>query len=357
MVKDWKLIDVYKLLYLDKFKPHHIINFVNKFNSYDNLIETIGHSSNKLDFDYNNVILEKIFKIIDDCDDQKIQIITYWDTNYPELLRQIQSPPLILYKEGTCDLNHNKKISIVGTRHNTYYGKMIVEKFIPEFVSRNIQIVSGLAAGIDSITHKEVLKHKGHTIAVVASGLRKISPSYSIKLSKEIIENGGAVISEYPPNESAQIGYFPQRNRIISGLSQATLVIESAEKGGSLITARFAFEQGREVYAIPGNINYERSSGCNNLIKNNIAKLCSSPMDILQDFGWNDNQIIPNKQNFEFESEIERNVFETLGYDPVNIDYLIDKLEIDVATIMVNLLNLEIKGLIKQLPGKQFIRI
>lgn len=357
MIKNWKLTDIFNLLYLEKYKPHHIINFVNKFDSLISLTDAIGQAN--LEFDSNNKdhIYSKINQIFEMCDKKNFKIYSYWDENYPNLLRNISSPPLLLYVWGDYNLNYDKFVAIVGTRHNTFYGKMVAERFAKELVNNGVVIVSGLAAGIDSITHKEVIKNNGHTIAVVASGFNKISPSNANKLCGEIIEHGGAIISEYPPDEPAQIGYFPQRNRIISGISKATLVVESGAKGGSLITARFAFDQGREVFAIPGNINYEHSVGCNNLIKNNIASLCLSPNDIFENLGWKKDEFFSETKEVKFSNDNEKTIYDSLGYDPMSLDSLLEKLDIDISTILVNLLNLELNGLIKQLPGKQYIRI
>lgn len=356
MIKKWNLRDIFSLLYLDKFRPHHIINFVTKFDSYDNLKQIIENSHLDFDKEFRIKINSKIDKIIDTCNEKNYRILTYWDEDYPQLLRNIASPPVILYVWGNYNLNYEKLIAIVGTRHNTFYGKMVVERFCRELVESGVDIVSGLAAGIDSLTHKEVLKNNGHTVAVVASGFQKITPNTAQKLAREIIEHGGALVSEYPPEEPAQIGYFPQRNRIISGISWATLVVESGEKGGSLITARFAFDQGREVFAIPGNINYERSAGCNNLIKKNIASLCLSASDILENLGWSKNQLFTDKKEIKFSNEFESVIYESIGFDPISLDTLLEKLDIEVSTILVNLLNLELTGLIKQLPGKQYVR-
>lgn len=357
MIKNWQLRDLFILLFVEKYKPHHIINFVNKFDSYRSLTETIGKSNLELDSNYKDKINGRINNIFEICSDKNYKIVSFWDKSYPELLKNIASPPLMLYVWGDYDLNYEKLVAIVGTRHNTFYGKMVAERFAKELVENQVDIVSGLAAGIDTITHKEVLKHKGHTIAVVASGFNKISPSNSQKLAREIVEHGGALISEYPPDEPAQIGYFPQRNRIISGISSATIVVESSIKGGSLITARFAFDQGREVFAIPGNINYEHSAGCNNLIKNNIASLCNSPSDILENLGWSNENIFSHKKEITFANETEKTIYESIAFDPISLDLLLEKFDIDISTLLVNLLNLELAGLIKQLPGKQYIRI
>lgn len=161
MIKNWLLSDLFSLLYLEKYKPHHIINFVNKFDSYSSLTSAIGETNLEFDSKYLEDVHIKIDKILEVCDEKKYKIITYWDESYPNILKSISSPPLLLYVWGDYNLNYGKLVAIVGTRHNTFYGKMVAERFAKELVANSVDIVSGLAAGIDSITHKEVLKHNG----------------------------------------------------------------------------------------------------------------------------------------------------------------------------------------------------
>ena len=186
---------------------------------------------------------------------------------YPILLKQIYDPPKCLYVMGNIEILNNQSIAIVGCREATEYGKKAATYFSYNLAKQNVTIVSGLARGIDSYSHIGTLKANGKTIAVIGSGLDIIYPKENEQLAKKIVEQGGAIISEYPLGTRPQKEYFPARNRIISGISQATLVIEAKEKSGSLITADFAMEQGKDVYSVPGNINSKNSVGTNNLIK------------------------------------------------------------------------------------------
>lgn len=353
---NWTLIDIYQMLFVHKFKSQHIIDFVDKFNSLDDFYKTFPKIESELIGDKHKFYQDKIENIIKVCLDSDIEIITYWQANYPPKLREISSPPLILYKKGLFNFGDQKFISVVGTRKYTTYGKLNTERFVSDLIKNDCVIVSGLATGIDTISHHSVLANKGITIAVVASGLNKITPLYADNLAKEIIKNGGAIVSEYPPDEPAKIGYFPQRNRIVSGISSATLVVESGEKGGSLITARFAFEQNRLVFAIPGNITSEKSKGCNNLIKWDIAKICSDPSEILAELGWINNYGNVKELKINFTSELDKSVYELIKYEPVTIDFLLNSLDNNITEVSVSLFNLEFSGIIKQLPGKQYVR-
>lgn len=197
----------------------------------------------------------------------KIQEITIANEKYPKQLKLIYDPPKSIYVFGNVDILNTPGIAIVGCRDATEYGKKATIYFSYNLAKENITIISGLAKGIDSFAHMGALKAYGRTIAVIGSGLDNIYPKENEKLAQEIIQNGGAIISEYPLGTKPEKQHFPERNRIISGLSQAIIVIEAKEKSGSLITADFAMEQGRDVYAVPGNINSKNSIGTNNLIK------------------------------------------------------------------------------------------
>lgn len=197
----------------------------------------------------------------------KIIKITMENEKYPILLKQIYDPPKCLYVMGNIEILNNPSIAIVGCREATEYGKKAATYFSYNLAKQNVTIVSGLARGIDSYSHIGALKANGKTIAVIGSGLDIIYPKENEQLAKKIVEQGGTIISEYPLGIRPQKEHFPARNRIISGISQATLVIEAKEKSGSLITADFAMEQGKDVYSVPGNINSKNSVGTNNLIK------------------------------------------------------------------------------------------
>lgn len=197
----------------------------------------------------------------------EIKEISILDENYPELLKQIYDPPKCLYVMGNLEILNTPSLAIVGCRETTEYGKKAATYFAYNLAKQGITIVSGLAKGVDSFSHIGALQAEGKTIAVLGSGLDIIYPKENNQLAKKIIEKGGAIISEYPLGTRPLQEHFPARNRIISGISQAVLVVEAKEKSGSLITADFAMEQGKEVYAVPGNINSLNSIGTNNLIK------------------------------------------------------------------------------------------
>ena len=258
-----------------------------------------------------------------------MQIITLWDDIYPTLLKTIDNPPILLYIKGALQSKDAYSISIVGTRRCSTYGRICAENFVKTLTAHNIIITSGLAYGIDSVAHKETVKNKGITYAVLASGIDKIQSEVSQKLSEEIVSNGGAIISEYRCGTTSRPGYFPQRNRIISGISKATLVIESAKKGGSLITARFAQEQGREVFAIPGAIGSEKSAGCNWLIHNNTATLALSPQNMLIDLGIvspeTEKEYNSDTIELKFNSTEEKEVYLAISSEPQSVDLLAKK--------------------------------
>ena len=197
----------------------------------------------------------------------EIKTIKITDEKYPKLLKEIYDPPKCLYTIGNIEIFNNLSIAIVGCRDATDYGRKATKYFAYNLAKENVTIISGLAKGIDSFAHIGTLQAKGKTIAVVGNGLDIIYPKENEQLAKEIIKNGGAIISEYPIGTQPKKEHFPARNRIISGLSTGVIVVEAKEKSGALITADFAVEQGRNVYAVPGNINSLNSVGTNNLIK------------------------------------------------------------------------------------------
>ncbi len=355
----WKKEDILRLSLYRKLSLREQKYIIEKYKSYSDFLQNPpewfeskfnglfeNDSKTRIDFDD---LLKKLEK-------EKIEYITYYDESYPELLKEIYYAPLILYYKGRLNNGFNS-IAIVGTRRNTLYGKMTTEKIVEELVRNKIIVVSGLAYGIDSIAHRETLKNKGITYAIIASGIDEISPSISRELAKKIIDAGGAVISEYPPGIKARPGYFPQRNRIISGVSRAVIVIESDIKGGALITVRFAIDQSREVFAVPGPINSSKSAGCNKLIHDSQATPIISAESILVDLGLI--SYIPNKNEKEeisFDDKIQKIIYEEISSEPVHVDTIAEKVNIDVPTLLVKLLELEFKGFARQLPGKYFVK-
>jgi DNA processing protein len=286
------------------------------------------------------------------------RLITYWDEEYPSTLKKIYDPPSFLFLLGSFVPNDMYAIAVVGTRAPTTYGKILAERFSSQLVEMGLTVVSGLARGIDTIAHTSALKAGGRTLAVIGSGIDVTYPPENKRLA-ERISNHGAVLSEYEMGAKPDAVHFPRRNRIISGLSLGTLIVETAESGGAMITASTALDQNREVFAIPGPITESRSSGTNRLIKEGRAKLVQNLDDILSEVGA---KLGPLLKRGEKKEEVALSLFEKrlldcLEHEPMHIDAIAAKTELAISDALVNLLSLEFKGLIKQLPGKMFIRI
>lgn len=277
-----------------------------------------------------------------------VWLIADADAGYPPLLKEIPNPPAALYGKGTLlggQFQDGKiSIGIVGTRRTTAYGLQATDVIVRDLVSAGMIITSGLALGIDTKAHQTALDAEGTTIAVVGSGLDEsiLFPHENIKLSRKIIESGGTLLSEYPPFTKARREYFPMRNRILSGLSAGVVVIEAREKSGALITTRFALEQNREVFAIPGSIFSPTSHGPNALIREG-AKLIMSVKDILDEFGivYQDEA----RQRTDI-GEMEKSLL-TLLEEPHSVDEMKRKLEMQTAEILATLSLLELKGLVR----------
>lgn len=293
------------------------------------------------------------------CEKERIEILAYTEDKYPHLLKFIHDSPLILYKKGNIDLNAQHNIAIVGTRMPTDYGKKWAYQFAEYFAEKNINVVSGLAFGVDIIAHKAVLKVGGMTTGIVGHGLEQIYPSQHTERAMQMCEKGG-ILSEFVSGTALHPNNFPARNRIIAGLCKAILVIEAKESGGALITAHFGFEQNREVYALPGNIGQPFSAGCNKLIRENIAKLVSNPQEILDDLDikWKDtiktNVVSEIKWQEMDLSENEQKIAIALQEDEMHIDLLALETGIPMSELNSLLLMMEFKGILTQKSGKKF---
>jgi DNA processing protein len=300
--------------------------------------------------------------LIETLDRKKIRIVTIFDKKYPENLKKIFDAPVILFYKGNLKPEDKYSISIVGTRRASGYGKIVTEKFAGELSEIGIPLISGLARGIDSISHRISISRNNLTYAVLGCGADVVYPPENRKLYDEIVGKG-AVISEYDPGTEPDKVNFPKRNRIISGISIGTLVIESGLKGGALLTAGFALDQNREVFAVPGYINSPSSEGTNTLIKNGHAKLVTSTDDILKELEIKLKPVlykeVAEKTNLEIDRlpVSEKKIYESIEYEPVNIDEINERTGLVISDCLVNLLSLEFKGLIRQLPGKNFIRV
>jgi DNA processing protein len=304
-------------------------------------------------------ILDKACREIERLKRKKYSILTLENRNYPEYLREIFDPPFVLYCAGNIEALKGPAVSIVGARKPSAYGRAVAEKLARDLASRGIVVVSGLARGVDSIAHWGALEG-GKTVAVLGSGLEIIYPRENYALFHKVVEQG-AVISEFPLKSRPLGFHFPIRNRIISGLSLAVVVVEATKKSGSLISARLALEQNREVMAVPGNITSNLSQGTNWLIKIG-AKLVESWEDVAEELAspLKEKLLSQKKEEKEKPSSLssqEQKVFGLLGSDTlIHIDELVEGTEFSVSEILSVLLKLELRGFVFQRPGKYFQR-
>ena len=287
---------------------------------------------------------------------QGVSFVSYWDSRYPERLKQIPDPPVLLYVRGALPGEKEVAVAVVGTRVPSAYGKLVTANLSRDLVREGVTVVSGLARGIDTVAHRAALEAGGKTIAVLGSGLDVIYPSENRALASEIAKSG-AVVSEFPLGTQPDATNFPRRNRIISGMSAGTLVVEAGEKSGALITAQLALEQNREVFAVPGNITSDRSRGTNLLIKQG-AKLVQNVQDILEELRPQLRGLLREAQSAPriSMSESEKVVYEILSDEPKHIDDIAAELAQPTGTVLATLLSLELKNLALQLTGKYFVR-
>ena len=298
---------------------------------------------------------EKLWQVLQK---ENITIITIKNPAYPQLLKQIPAPPFLLYAKGNLACLQMPMLSIVGSRKFTAYGRQMTTNFAKELVRAGFCVVSGLALGIDAIAHAGALDASGKTIAVLGNSLDDINiyPRNNFDLAREIIAKGGLLLSEFPVPTHANANTFPIRNRIVAGLSHGTLVTEAAEASGSLITANFAVEFGREVFSVPGNISSPQSEGTNNLIKKG-AKMTTSINDILE-------ELRPQMSTKELKpkleialSEEEKVVMQVLSPQPTHIDIICKQTKLGTSTISGILVILELKDVIKNIGGQNYIRL
>jgi DNA processing protein len=286
-------------------------------------------------------------------------LLTAWDTRFPKLLRQIYDPPAFIWMRGELIPADDRAVAIVGTRRATEYGRQMAAEFATALVERGFTIVSGLAYGIDMVAHKAALDAGGRTIAVLGSGVDRIYPANHSRLAASIVEQG-ALMSEYALGAAPDAPNFPRRNRLVSGLSLGTLIVEAFEGGGALITAQLALEQNREVFAVPSPVHSLAGRGSNRLIQSAQAKLVLSVEDILVELGVDtapDEQPLTASPVQEHDlNAVERKLLDALEASPTHIDTLCVKTDLDTSTALVYLLSLEFKGLVRQMAGKQFYR-
>ncbi|EEO28407.1 DNA-processing protein DprA [Oxalobacter paraformigenes] len=283
-------------------------------------------------------------------------ILTLSDSNYPGLLLEIPDPPLMLYVKGRVELLSSPSIAIVGSRNATAQGRMDAKEFARSLSESGLTIISGLALGIDAAAHRGGLKGKGSTIAVVGTGADIVYPARNRELALQIAEEG-CVISEFPLGTGPLASNFPRRNRVISGLSGGILVVEAAARSGSLITAKTAIDQGRDVFAIPGSIHSPLSRGCHELIRQG-AKLVETSQDVLEELKHYNSVSESSDRKMEPENtSLQEDILLQMGFDPVDSDTLCERCEIDAASLNVELLSLELAGEVESLAGGFYRRL
>ncbi len=296
--------------------------------------------------------LEKAQKIADESD---IEVITLIDDEYPKLLKTIYDPPPVLYCKGQPLMETPYMVSIVGSRRTSEYGRQMAERLAYDLSCAGVTIVSGLARGIDTMAHRGAIRAGGYTIGVLGCGVDVIYPRENKKLFMQM-QQQGTLISEYPPGTQPAAGNFPARNRIISGLSQAVVVVEAGSTSGALITADFALEQGREVYALPGNVTSPYSSGTNQLIKEGATPVTCAD-DILEALGITGNKKARQPSGISYQLDIfEMEVYNALEDGEKLLEELAAITGFEIGKLNAILTILEMKGIIKQLPGGKFAR-
>ncbi|MGE5350629.1 MAG: DNA-processing protein DprA [Syntrophothermus sp.] len=367
-----QLVSLRLLLSVEGIGPGKIRNLLAQFKSLDSILSASHNDLIQTD-QISQILAQRIRKasstrqefrrkIKDETDrlaNMGACIITIWDNNYPPILKKIYDPPLILYAMGSLAESDNYSVAIVGTRQPTNYGKLQAERFSSGLSQQGVTVVSGMARGIDSIAHRMAIKEGGRTIAVIGSGLDVIYPPENKQLFLDIARSG-AVLTEFELGTKPDAQNFPRRNRIISGLSLGTIIVESGITGGAMQTAAFALEQNREIFAVPGNLGIRQSEGTNALIQKSGAKLVCGIDDVIQELEIKLKPVIG--KNIPRTTEEELNMFEEklmacLDNEPKQIDVISEMTKLSISDCLVNLLSLEFKGLVKQYPGKMFAAV
>jgi DNA processing protein len=277
------------------------------------------------------------------------------DQEYPRRLKEIEQPPPVLFMRGDWRSEDDLSVAIVGTRRTTAYGRQITEQLARTLASRGVTIISGLARGVDALAHTSALEAGGRTAAVLGCGVDRIYPPENRGLAQKIVRNG-ALLSDYPLGTPPEGGNFPPRNRIISGLASATVVVEAGETSGALITAEFAAEQGRDVFAVPGSILAPQSKGTNRLIQNGALPLLSAD-DILQRLGIGAPVEHPQAAQMRPANAVEQQVFDALGVEPLHIDEIRNQTGLAIHKVTAALVMMELKGMVRQTGGTQYVAV
>lgn len=288
-----------------------------------------------------------------------IKTLFLTDKQYPQRLLHCYDSPTILFYKGTADLNGSKVVAIVGTRTHTDYSKKMTDKLVEELSGQNILIISGMAYGVDALAHKAAIKNNLPTVGVVAHGLDQIYPPDHAGLAKDMLKNGGGLLTEFRSKTKPDKHNFPTRNRVVAGMSDATVVIESGIKGGSMVTADLANGYNRDVFAFPGKVTDSKSAGCNYLIRSNKAILLTDAQELIEMMGWEEkSQKSKSKRQKEIFIELSKeekiivdilNEKETVHIDEINL-----RSGLSMSTIAAAILNLELQNVVNGLPGKMY---
>ncbi len=320
-----------------------------------NLLKIPGISNTLVEIIKNSSAIGRAEKEIEFIEKNKISVLYYLDDDYPSRLKPYEDSPICLFYKGNTPLNGRLHVSIVGTRTPTDRGKYICEKLIEDLSKYEITIFSGLAYGVDAMAHKASLAQQLPTIGIIAHGLDTIYPKVHKKLADEMLSNGG-ILTEFPINTNPDRDRFPARNRIIAGISDAVIVIESKKSGGSMITANFANDYNKDVFAIPGRINDEYSQGCNALIKDHKAFLLESGEELIKMMRWEKRSEKEIQRSLFYDlTRDEQKIIEMIKIGVDDIDSIINSLSVNPSELAAILLELEFKGVLKSLPGKKYM--
>ncbi len=282
--------------------------------------------------------------------------LEFENKKFPEMLRKIKNPPKSLWVEGNVDLLNTISIAIIGSRKCSNYGEKWCKKFTKDLLEYNLTIVSGLAIGIDKTAHDTALKYGGKTIAVLPSGLKNIYPTENLNLYKNIINSGGAVVSEYMPEERCDKKKFLERNRIVSGLGIGTLVVEAGYRSGTSVTAKITKQNGKKVFCIPGSLDNSKSLGTNTMVKNG-AILVTSVNDIICNYkNLKKTRIVQNIKKYEVSKEFQ-DIYELISEKPMEINLIAKLTDQNVSSVMAKITFLEIEGKIKRLGGNKIVAV
>lgn len=325
-----------------------------------NLLQIAGIGERTVESIVSQNVLSRAEKELSFTERNGIRILYYLNHDYPKRLQHCYDSPVILYCKGSTNLNVEKVVGVVGTRNVTEYGKMMTDKLINDLVDDNVLVVSGLAYGVDTCAHKAALKNNLVTAAVLAHGFQTLYPPANVGLARKMIENGGCLITEHISGTEPDKENFPKRNRIVSGMIDCLIVVESAAKGGALITAEIANNYDREVFAVPGRLGDVYSEGCNKIVRNSKANLLTSIDDIRYIMRWNEDKKVQPRQMRMFRdfSLEEQMVMEVFGDDNVvYLDKIITDTNLSPTKIASILLSLEFDGILTALPGKRYQKL